>query len=80
MTLEDWLKNNLNNVATNGKMSATIKPQQAERDKLEILSKEKYRELRQLADLNGIALSGIKNFDGSPDVYKIDPMQIACKK
>ena len=70
MTLEDWRKNNLNNVATNGKMSATAKPQWAERDKLKILSKEKYRELRELADSNGIALSGVKNFDGSPDVVR----------
>ena len=70
VTLENWQKNNLNNVATNGKMSATAKPQWAERDKLKILSKEEYGELRDLAESNKIYLSGVKNFDGKFDTVK----------
>ena len=70
ISLENWQKNNLNNVATNSKMSATAKPQWAERDKLKILSKEECREIRELADSKKIYLFGVKNFDGKAETVK----------
>ena len=70
ISFEDWQKNNLNNIATNGKMSVVAKSQWAERDKLKILSKEEYKKLRELAESSKIYLSGVKTFDGKFETVK----------
>ena len=40
------------------------------RDKSKIIPKAEYAKLRTLAETNGIALSGVKNFDGSAEVVR----------
>ena len=49
-------------------MSKTNKPKWAEKNKNNIMTKDEYRGFRELTELNGIALFGVKNFDGSPSV------------
>ncbi len=46
------------------------KPQWALRDSTKILSKEEYRQLRELAEIKRIYLSGVKNFDGKFETVK----------
>ena len=40
------------------------------RDKSKIIPKAEYAKMRTLAETNGIALSGVKNFDGSAEVVQ----------
>ena len=40
------------------------------RDKSKIIPKAEYAKMRTLAETNGIALSGVKNFDGSAEVVR----------
>ena len=47
------------------RMSADATPKWSPRDKSKVISKEEYLALRSLAETNGIALSGVKKFDGS---------------
>ena len=47
------------------RMSADATPKWPPRDKSKVISKEEYLALRSLAETNGIALSGVKKFDGS---------------
>ena len=53
-----------------GTMSADNEPKWPPRNKANTLSKEEYAKLRDLATANGIALSGVKSFDGSADVVR----------
>lgn len=45
-------------------------PQWPPRDKSKIIPKDEYAKLRTLAETNGIALSGVKKFDGSAVVMR----------
>ena len=51
-------------------MSAGDVPQWAPRNKANVIPKEEYAKLRSLAEANGIALSGVKNFDGSAKIVR----------
>ena len=67
----------------NGKMSAENDvPQWSPRDKSKIIPKAEYAKMRTLAETNGIALSGVKNFDGSAEVVReiIETLGMLIKK
>ena len=51
-------------------MSAGDTPKWPPRDKSKIILKEEYVKLRELAEANDIALSGVKKFDGSAEVVR----------
>ena len=49
-------------------MSSNELPQWPPRDKAKIIPKDEYARLREFAQVNEIALIGVKKFDGSPQV------------
>ena len=57
-------------------------PQWSPRDKSKIIPKAEYAKMRTLAETNGIALSGVKNFDGSAEVVReiIETLGMLIKK
>ncbi|MBO4400785.1 MAG: hypothetical protein J5809_02950 [Selenomonadaceae bacterium] len=65
LTLKEW-----KNRRERGKMGTADKPQWRPKNKNNILKKDEYKKLREFAQANGIDLSGVKNFDGSPDTIR----------
>ena len=63
MSYQQWLKR-LTPAGANDTMSAGDIPSWPPRDKAKIIPKEEYAKLRAMADAHGIALSGVKKFDG----------------
>ena len=51
-------------------MSSKELPQWPPRDKAKIIPKDEYARLREFAQVNEIALIGVKKFDGSPQVVR----------
>lgn len=56
--------------STRGTMSSKEPPHWPPRDRTKIISKDEHARLREFAQMNEIALIGVKKFDGSPQVVQ----------